>query len=95
MEEYKELIKIIDGVLEKDDAPTLAMLAAAADAIEQLIKERDAAIADISWLMIHHYDACRICKHNTDDEYRLYCPTCDDLILDGNFEWRGVQNERT
>lgn len=63
----------------------------AADAIEQLIKERDAAISEIPRV-------CSKCEHNQDGHFRILadgktddlCLTC---IINGrcNFKWRGVQ----
>lgn len=94
MNDYKELIGDIGDCLiaQPSEAVCKRILREAADAIEQLVKERDAAIADlkINWL-------CAVCKNRVvtkewmacknKDFYEAPCgaPTCL------NFEWRGVQ----
>lgn len=97
MEDYKELIDILRDIDFVDSCEHCffpcggsgnCFVLKTADAIEQLVKERDAAIADISWLIINHY-VCGICKHHDDDS--SYCGTCGALTPNGKFEWRGVQ----
>lgn len=87
MEDYKELIERLRTHSEYADLPFSwqnEAYAKAADAIEQLVKERDAAIADLSKV-----GECCMCKHycETGDEDCAYVSCCDD-----NFEWRGVQD---
>ena len=57
----------------------------AADVIEQLVRERDAAVADLENLM-HTYSGtvCFYCKHYNDRH-------CDDCVLGNKWQWRGVQ----
>lgn len=55
--------------------------------IDTLEKERDAAVADISLLIINHGNACKICKYRFGDDPTL-CLECDEMCLHGNFEWR-------
>lgn len=52
----------------------------AADAIEQLVKERDAAVDDLKSAM-----PCKACKHLTDLGY------CERCYLERHWEWRGVK----
>ena len=61
----------------------------AADVIAQLNKERNAAAADISKLIIYG-NACKICKHDFSDD-PIFCLECDELCPHGNFCWRGVR----
>lgn len=67
-EEYNELF--VDNELKK-----------AADAIEQLVRERDAAIADLTLV-----GSCVICKHQ---DYFYHGVRCGDVKC--RFEWRGVR----
>lgn len=97
MNDYKELIeqlngacyfKIVDGDISKAD-----LFARAVDAIEQLVKERNAAVDDLSM----HGRYCVTCAHSTIDgayvwpcnDKRLRCATDDNK----NWEWRGVQED--
>ena len=96
MNDYKELVENLreeaDAVQAIEwDIPicTENHIREAADAIEQLVKERDAAVADISLLIINHGNACKICKHHFSDDPTL-CLECDEMCLHGNYEWRGV-----
>lgn len=63
MNDYKELLKELRKLQNLGDAPIGREFAVivdkltvkdAADAIEQLVMERDAAVADISLLIINH-----------------------------------------
>lgn len=62
----------------------------AKNAIEQLVRERDAAVTDISLLIVQK-DACEICKNRFGDD-PTYCLECDEQNPNGNFEWRGVED---
>ena len=88
MKDYNELIKKLRNAAGGDLGRK--MCREAADAIEQLVKERDAAVADISLLIINHGNACKICKHHFSDDHTL-CLECDEMCLHGNYEWRGVR----
>ncbi|MCQ2744567.1 MAG: hypothetical protein MJ230_07235 [bacterium] len=56
-----------------------------ADAIEQLVKERDAAVKD---MQDYQGSFCCYCKRNNTEE----CIFPDEvLLMCGKFEWRGVQ----
>lgn len=99
MNDYKELIANLREEAEAVQAIEWEIpictdnhIREAADAIEQLIKERDTAIADlkINWL-------CAVCKKRVIKKEWMLCvnkdiyeeafkaPTCS------NFEWRGVK----
>lgn len=97
MDDYKELIEQlrceaeIFRDMEGQSGFTYWLVAkrylGAADAIEQLVKERDAAIADMT-LIVHHKFTngktaeCYTCTHN--DEECWEKQEC-------KWEWRGVQ----
>lgn len=88
MNDYKELIekfraKRNDG-WQKDGSYqeqiiTVQDILDAADVIEQLTKERDAAVSDLKEAM-----PCRACKHLADLEY------CKNCYLENHWEWRGI-----
>lgn len=75
----------------------LKKLGEAADIIEQLVRERDAAIADIKKCC----DPCDTCKHCEFECTREDgdCEKCTDNCICHNcrdndrFEWRGLPNE--
>lgn len=84
MNDYKDLIGDIGDCLIGHPSETLCkrILREAADAIEQLVKERGAAVADLG-----HAAFCDYCKH--------YCkhfgyPRCKKSGR-CEWEWRGVQ----
>lgn len=59
----------------------------AADAIEQLIKERDAAVKDIA-------HSCRTCRYNNINIKKEPCLSCNKCWTGkekSKWEWRGVQ----
>lgn len=62
-------------------------LTEAINAIEQLVKERDAAIADLKSCCAYNSD-CAFCKHYFSDDAAQFCEEGDSC---GNWEWRGVQ----
>lgn len=91
MEDYKELIALLDGAMamtasngkiEKAD-----LFCKAADAIEQLVKERDAAICDIPHI-------CQTCYGNNMEADCVDNP-CWNCKGNNNpeWEWRGVQED--
>lgn len=61
----------------------------AADAIEQLVKERDAAVADIQ-------PACGYCKWyvESDDECVRMFPCNNISGVNTGWEWRGVMEDK-
>ncbi len=69
----------------------LGYIEKAADAIEQLVKERDAAVADLK-----NIRACKFCKNLSQHIDKEPCNSCL-LYVRGrdtnNFEWRGVQED--
>lgn len=94
MNEYKELIGElrVSGMTKGN----CELLLNAADAIEQLSKERDAAIVDIHWLIVSWFttgrlDVCKICWNYNDGNYNDECKNCHSLCPYGHFGWRGVQ----
>lgn len=95
MNDYKELIKKLRNEW------TGSRYEAAA-AIEQLVKERDAAIDDFRY---HAIEECEICKH-LKSEYEDHCKEIDYCCCECEkdcpckacmkreqdyFEWRGVE----
>ena len=63
----------------------------AADVIEQLVKERDAAVADLKSELASEcgLNPCRYCKYQEDD---YQCPhDCIPYSEKWGWQWRGVQ----
>lgn len=96
MNDYKELIenlRMAGKSVELADGsfdiylPTVEKCHNAADAIEQLVKERDAAIANLKSIR-----ACRFCKN---EPILLTNEPCNSCAFDNEskFEWCGVQEE--
>lgn len=92
MDEYKELIEQLNGAcivkVVMKDMTKADLFARAADAIEQLVKERDAAVADIS-------RNCNLCKH-----WKNWMCKFDNICIHigheyTGWEWRGVQEDNT
>lgn len=86
MNNYKELIEILR---DETFCGKLDYIEDASDAIEQLVKERDAAIADLK-----EYASCDYCKHsNAECEEYWNIGECGlhGLCSGEKFEWRGVQ----
>lgn len=61
----------------------------AADAIEQLIEERDALFEGLKYTSLSGR-ACAFCKHKGKYEK---CNDCEPYVSKNKWEWRGVQNE--
>ena len=93
MNDYKELICELKELSEEEkefasnsgDIYLAEMLALAADAIEQLVKERNASIADFTIYIKHMEDgrkafSCEFCNEEN----------CDSCKHCSNFEWREV-----
>lgn len=87
MNDYKELIELL-----RDDefCGKLDYIDDAADAIEQLVKERDAAVKDMNTLCSTFADICSFCKNDSrnDGDVCVKCKGTDWLEF---WEWRGVQ----
>lgn len=86
MNDYKELIELLFN-RNRDNAN---IMIAAADAIERLVKERDAAIAEIC-------QGCDNCKHR-DATIGEPCISCSTYRVGSDFikskwEWRGVTDD--
>lgn len=94
MADYKELIGQLNGAcivkVVMKDMTKADLFARAADAIEQLIKERDAAVADLK-----EGGFCMTCKHLVSTQEEKLCMHCSILTGGGedNWEWRGVQED--
>ena len=99
MNDYKKLVEELRFAEQLGDSPPMnrfgvlldkAIVKAAADTIEQLVKERDAAIENIP-------KSCSKCAHSQDGYARVladgktdgFCLTCVSNRR-CNFEWRGV-----
>lgn len=92
MKDYSEIIKTLRLANSWQFAPGYvdAMLAAA-DAIEELQKERDMVLDDIK----NSADPCYFCKHKRLPSCEEPCLHCDIEDNESAFEWRGVTNENT
>lgn len=93
MNDYKELIEQLNGACivkaVMKDMTKADLFARAADAIEQLVKERDAAVADLKESAVESA-VCDYCKWLVDyDCTDLKHETCHGE----HWEWRGVQKE--
>lgn len=98
MNDYKELIDELRSEAEnmrecRHDPWTADDYDKAAAAIEQLVRERDAAVKDIGWNCIKckHYD-----KASPNYGYTEECENCGtypwfDDEAESKWEWRGVQ----
>ena len=80
MNDYKELI----AELRKCKYCARDIAKYAADAIEQLVRERDAAVEDMETIANNMLLGCEFCKKNCAEQANC-------LTGDTRFEWRGVQ----
>lgn len=82
MKDYKKLIE------ELRDFSYITISQKAADAIEQLVKERDTAIADLKIFL-----DCDVCKNNNDECLNNgLCKECSvGKSTRKHWEWRGIQ----
>ena len=78
-----------------------ALLDEAADRLEQLLKEKEALVADLKKLE-ETGEMCIFCSHccaggkpiyQQSDDYLEYCTSCDEAY--SNFKWRGAPEEKT
>lgn len=94
MNDYKELIKELRnqnclGCEFWDDAQgcasisTCVLFLRAADAIERLVKEGDAAVAELKDAAVF---PCRFCK-------KEHTENCDCYTAHDKWEWRGVKED--
>lgn len=91
MNDHKELIGDIGDCLiaQPSEAVCKRVLREAADAIEQLVKERDAAVADLTNI-VHNMGntcICDYCIGCVSNGFREGCKTDDG----DRWEWRGVR----
>lgn len=86
MTDYTELI----DDLRNGGLHGFSIVLKAADAIERLQKERDAAVKDLETCVDD--GACLVCKHYKDYPLKGKCREC---FQDGehNFEWRVCMND--
>lgn len=96
MNDYKELISTLRTHAEYCDMPFSWMNDAysdAADAIEQLVRERDAAVEDIACLANDpNVPAESLCKKFTNHGCCCYNYFTGEQVRDCiGFEWRGVR----
>lgn len=92
MDNYEKLIGDIGDILiaHPSESVSKMFLQEAVNAIEQLVKERNAAIADLE-----EYASCDYCMHsNSSCEEYWSIGECGLHGLCGGekFKWRGVQN---
>lgn len=92
--------KLIEQLRSTESRSKRKMLDDAAAAIETLLMERDAAIADIK-----HRDGCEVCKHVKSNDpfcmvYDCDCEFCTSELCvcrhcrdEDKWEWRGPQRE--
>lgn len=79
--DYKELIKALRG---KNALDAIAYSTNAADAIETLLAERDAALEDMKGI-------CSFCAHKKTCQFGNHLR---DICVNGsNWQWRGPQKE--
>lgn len=96
MNDYKELITDIAGAMLMAKVMGIDSMAKvysrAADAIEQLVKERDSAVKDMNTLCSTFADICSFCKNDSrnDGDVCVKCKGTDWLEF---WEWRGVQED--
>ena len=97
MNNYKELVKYLRDEAEAVQAIeweipicTSNHINQAADVIEQLVKERDAAVMDLK-----AYSDCDNCKHNTYDNLgNGFCRECSVVHKTKyKWQWRGAQDD--
>lgn len=83
--DYKELIRKLkcQGSITFDIYAISRDCKEAADAIETLLAELDAAMIDLRRM------GCQVCKHLGNDSLNSPCCTCGDT--DNNWQWRGPQ----
>ena len=94
MSEYEELIEILR---DAEYCGKLDFVYDAADAIEQLVKERDAAVADLKQASKIPYGGCHLCTSIRTE----ICKECyrSDMFAEiaknptDHWEWRGVKEE--
>lgn len=89
MNDYKELINKARLYRKLEHSSiVLSVYDEMADAIEQLVKERDAAVADLK-----EYCDCDVCKNNNDECLNSgLCKECSvGKSTRHHWEWRGVQ----
>lgn len=89
MNDYKELIELLAHPADGRDNADIMI--SAADAIEQLVKERDAAAADLRFVIASacDLDVCLWCKHR---EFDGQCHhDCIPYSEKWGWEWRGAK----
>lgn len=96
MNDYKELIENLGRIIFREKTATYgvgeinirSMATECKQAIEQLVKERDAAVADLKENRV-----CTVCVFGNDDAL-FPCDDCCSYTDSYNcFEWRGVQED--
>lgn len=88
MNEYNELVARLRAIGERLKFDKTSCVYLAANAIEQLVIERDAALADL-----RDQRVCEVCKYlNTriDDDPCYSCMVSLARKPEKGFEWRGV-----
>lgn len=99
MNDYKELIENLDRIIFREKTAIYgvgeinirSMATELKQVIEQLVKERDAAVKDLK-----NIRACRFCKNEQvliDNEPCNSCLLFQEGTHINNFEWRGVQED--
>lgn len=85
MNDYKELIEHLRNAGGGDLG--IKMCYEAADAIEQLVRERDAAVADLKTI-----SSCHSCIHKK-EKYEM-CLECARSSTSKRWQWRGAEVEK-
>lgn len=108
MNDYKELLKELRKLQNLGDAPIGREFAVivdkltvkdAADVIEQLVRERDAAVADLREAVMNpHIGRCEFCKYRDFKSPRCGNTKCRHGVLfskapDWDWQWRGVKED--
>lgn len=87
MNDYKELIERLKSIGKYLNFDKSSCVYLAADAIEQLVRERDAAVKDLNIAR-----SCLTCKSSGLDFSGLdFCKGCDSWASKSNWEWRGAK----
>ena len=82
-----DLIEELAGVKEQL-AGMETMLTSAQSAAETWKRRAEAAVDDIELGI-----CCETCKHDNDDDEKLFCRGCVRITSRGNWEWRGVKSD--
>lgn len=89
-----EMLEVLRVKVQSDEPEFLKKrITEMAVIIEQLVRERDAAVKDLKEM--ERYAYCPVCKHHKLHYTDEPCKSCrSGLGFEDNWEWRGVQDEQ-